>query len=81
MQKDVSNPMMVRRMTGDRRLVSLSSLVVRGDQVLAPILRPFHRSASAAWRPGYQDLFGEEHHNLRAESAAHIRSDYSDRVL
>ena len=51
-----------------------------GDQVLAPVLDPFHRAAEFARSPAGDQHFGF-HIGLEPESAAHIGSDHAHLAL
>ena len=59
----------------DLDFVYLSPLVVDREEVLLPILGPLDRAAQPHRGEGHEQLVGVEQHDLRAEAAAHVRSD------
>ena len=62
-------------------VVDLAPLLVGGQQVLTPVLRPLHGPTERDRRVRDQDLLRIEEHDLRAEAAAHVRRHDFDAEL
>ena len=67
-------------LAGDLQLAFGVAGVVRGDQVLAAVLDPFHRAAELARRERDQEILGIEL-AAHAEAAADVGLDHGDGVL
>ena len=66
------------RVDGDSRGMELAALLVGRNEVLAPIFGPFGGLLQLDRRPRHEHLFGEEQHDLGAETATHVRRDDLD---
>ncbi len=65
----------------DLGVVDLAALMRGGEEMLEPVLDPFHRTIELHRDPRQCDFFRVEHHHLRPEAAADERRDDADLML